>query len=76
MQRRPLFMTTGTDDLGPGSSAADVQGSVDTVARWIKTLRSFYHGFLFKPWFKRISVIPHVRICGVLGGRPPPATRW
>lgn len=35
--------------------AADVNVSVDTVRRWLKTLESVYHCFTVRPWFRNVA---------------------
>ncbi|MGH7145117.1 MAG: ATP-binding protein [Planctomycetota bacterium] len=38
-----------------GSLAGEVLVAVDTVRRWIGTLRDLHLGFLVRPWFKNVS---------------------
>jgi uncharacterized protein len=37
------------------SLASKVQVSIDTIARWIEILKSFYYCFTLKPWTKNIT---------------------
>ena len=35
--------------------ARDVRATVDTIRRWIDTLRNLHLGFLVRPWFKNVT---------------------
>lgn len=50
-----LLLARSGEQLVYSNLANDVRVSVDTLGRWIDTLRNLHHGFLVRPWFKNVS---------------------
>lgn len=50
-----LLMERSATQLVYSNLAAEVQVSVDTMRRWIETLRALHFGFLVRPWFKNVA---------------------
>jgi hypothetical protein len=50
-----LLMERSATQLVYSNLASEVQVSVDTVRRWVETLRALHFGFLIRPWFKNVA---------------------
>ena len=50
-----LLNTRSATTLVLSHLAGTIRTSVDTVGRWVTTLASLHHGFLVRPWHRRIS---------------------
>lgn len=50
-----LLMERSATQLVYSGLASEVQVSVDTIRRWVETLRALHFGFLIRPWFKNVA---------------------
>ena len=50
-----LLVERSATQLVLSNLALDVQTSVDTVRRWVETLRSLHLGFVVRPWFRNVA---------------------